>query len=333
MAYQGRFVSFRYYCTMRMLALVIGLIISACGHTQEVVRTFVLGDTSIDLVVHRSEKPGPLYFNMHDDENTSVDATKEILKKYGGTLYELVHSGNRNIEFYVDSVRYEIDPNRIYTDAGIWRELRRVAIQDSFLMVKAIYSQDSLRLETLRDSLYAEGDSALYKSLQVALLTTGFEFENAQLSIRVPMPPLKFVERDTSVFEMVQGFAKSLLEIMNIDKQDLVVAVHNNTNNRYCLESYLVDSIYQDEAQATYRGFHPDVDEFYFVTERRIYEALQPNHYHIILQDNHRVTDDGSLSVYCALHGIHYVNVEAEHKHEQVQREMIEVMLERLGRR
>lgn len=315
-----------------MFALVFGLVISACGHTQEVVRTFVIGNTSIDLIVHRSENPGPLYFNMHDDENTSVDATTEILQKYGGTLFELIHSGNRNIEFYFDSVRYEIDPNRIYTDAGIWRELRRVAIQDSFLLIKSIYMQDSLRLETMRDSLYAQGDSLFYKSLQTALLTTGFEFVDGLLRIRLPIPPLKFVARDTSVFEMVRTFAQSLLNEMDIDNQDLVVAVHNNTNNRYCLESYLVDSIYQDDALATYRGFHPDMDEFYFVTERWIYEALQPNHFHIVLQDNHRVTDDGSLSVYCALHDIHYINVEAQHKHEKAQREMIEILLDRLGK-
>ncbi|HLF63770.1 MAG TPA: hypothetical protein VI603_08455 [Saprospiraceae bacterium] len=319
---------------MRFLTIIAAVLFCACGHTQEVVRTFILGDTIVQLVVHRSEKPGPLYYNMHDDENTSVDAAMDIIEDKGGTLFELVHSGNRYIGFSVDSVRYEIDPNRIYTDAGIWRELRRIMVQDSFLMVQEMYTQDTLRLGQVRDSLFSAGDSLLYYALRNQ--DSGSEVyvivQDGMLSTRLPLPPLFFDAVDTVVFQMVRAFADSLLSAMQIGSQDLIIALHNNTNNGYCLGSYLVDNIYQDEARATYRGLHPDPDDFYFVTERRIYEQLQPNQYHIILQDNERMTDDGSLSVYCGQRGIHYVNVEAQHKHEKEQKEMLTLLLERLGK-
>jgi hypothetical protein len=155
--------------------------------------------------------------------------------------------------------------------------------------------------------------------------------ENGMLRLRLPLPPLYFNARDTFVFDLVRAFADTLLAIMQIDKQDLVIALHNNSNNGFSLSSYLVDNIYEGEAHATYRGMHPDPDEFYFVTERRLFEALQPNPYHIVLQDNYGMTDDGSLSVYCGRRGIHYVNVEAQHKHEKEQKEMLEILVDKLG--
>jgi hypothetical protein len=232
----------------------------------------------------------------------------------------------------VDSSRYEIDPNRIYTEAGVWRELRRVALRDSVLTLLSLRAQDSLSLVQIRDSLYMAGDSVLYSELHEMLRTNPVIIQGGKLSIRVPLPPVTFDKTDTMVFNMVRAFATDLLSVMALDSQTLVIALHNNTNNGYSLESYLTDNIYEAEASATYRGLHPDTDDFYFVTERWIFEALQPNHYHIILQDNQNMTDDGSLSVYCGQHGIHYVNVEAQHKHEKEQVEMLQVLLERLKR-
>ncbi len=319
---------------MRFLTILVSVFCFSCGHSQEAVRIFTLGDTVVNLVVHRSDKPGLLYYNMHDDESTSADAAKEIIEEEGGVLYELVHSGYRYIGFSVDSVRYEIDPNRIYTEAGIWRELRRLMVRDSFLLLQTMHVQDSMHLLMLRDSLFNVGDSLLYYALsnQDAGSEAYVTVQNGMLSLRTLLPPLRYCDRDTAVFHLVQAFADTLLAIMQIDLQELVIALHNNTHNGYGLGSYHIDNIYQDEALATYRGLHPDYDDFYFVTERRIFEALQPNYYHIVLQDNHRMTDDGSLSVYCGLRGIHYVNVEAQHKHEKEQKEMLKILLERLSR-
>jgi hypothetical protein len=298
---------------------------------QDTLRILTLADTVVHVVVHQSEKPGPLYYNMHDDEHTSVDAAKEIVEQTGGTLFELSHSGARYIGFSVDSAHYQIDPNRIYTDAGIWRELRRNALLDSLTNIQQLHVQDSLRLESMRDSLFSAGDSLLYEAMRLLTARIPVIIESGRLQIRTPAPPLHLTGRDTLVFGIVKVFADTMLMLMRIDTQRLVIALHNNTNNGYSLGSYLVDNIYEREAQATYRGMHPDPDDFYFVTERRIYERLQPNPYHIILQDNLRMTDDGSLSVYCGQRGVHYVNVEAQHKHEKEQKEMLSILLERLG--
>ena len=49
-----------------------------------------------------------------------------------------------------------------------------------------------------------------------------------------------------------------------------------------------------------------------------------------MLQNNHRVRDDGSLSVYAARHNIGYINVEARHGHAAEQREMLQTLLDYL---
>jgi hypothetical protein len=72
---------------------------------------------------------------------------------------------------------------------------------------------------------------------------------------------------------------------------------------------------YADEAQAVYKGCVRDKDDFYFVTDYQILDKLCIGQYHVVMQDNAMMTDDGSLSVYCGRLGIPYVNVEAQHGH------------------
>jgi hypothetical protein len=88
--------------------------------TEEVVQ---LGTEPVRIRTHEREK-GLTFFSMHDDENASVEAGVAMVRKHGGRLIEVVHRGRRNIVFKLDGVRYEFDPNRIFTDAGIEATLR-----------------------------------------------------------------------------------------------------------------------------------------------------------------------------------------------------------------
>lgn len=88
--------------------------------TEEVIR---LGDERVRIRTHERGK-GLTFFSMHDDENASVEAGIAIVRKHGGRLIEVVHRGRRNIVFRLGGIRYEFDPNRIFTDAGIEATLR-----------------------------------------------------------------------------------------------------------------------------------------------------------------------------------------------------------------
>lgn len=124
---------------MRKYILIYFLVVASTSFGQEKLASLDLAGTNVDLIVHRSERPGYLFYNMHDNENTGVEAAIKVIKKQGGILFELAHSGGRYIEFDYDTLHFKIDPNRIYTDTGVWRELDRSAIRDTvvFKMVRA----------------------------------------------------------------------------------------------------------------------------------------------------------------------------------------------------
>ena len=64
-----------------------------------------------------------LFFNMHDDENTAVEAALDVIARKGGRLVELIHSGRRLIHFGLDQTNFIFDPNRMFTDAGARKSL------------------------------------------------------------------------------------------------------------------------------------------------------------------------------------------------------------------
>ncbi len=105
---------------------LIALIIYSCspllGVKDKRVRFFKydykLGNKNIRIFKYDFEGGEIVWFNMHDDENTSVRAAKKTLRKGDGILAELKHAGGRNIRFRFQGETYAFDPNRIYTPAG-----------------------------------------------------------------------------------------------------------------------------------------------------------------------------------------------------------------------
>ena len=59
----------------------------------------------------KTNRPGPLWAVMHDDEDMSFDNAVEALKTYGGTLVTVDTGGKRNMD--------GIDPNRNFSADGI----------------------------------------------------------------------------------------------------------------------------------------------------------------------------------------------------------------------
>ena len=220
-------------------------------------RQIRLGDSEIGVAT--TEKPGDrfLYVNLHDDENTSVQAVQDVLKHSGGRLVELRHTGQRLVAFRLKGSDYRVDPNRIFTPAG-------------------------LRATLERHSQYAD-DAAL----------------------------------------AVRRFAEGLLTVYRIDAAEAVIALHNNTPGMYSALSYADGGPYARDAEDVFIRGGSDPDDFFFVTERLVFDALKRRGYNVVLQDNRRVTDDGSLSVYCGKANVRYVNVEADNGHLKEQTQMI----------
>jgi hypothetical protein len=108
----------------------LGFILSlvSCVPGYEITTTHIplpLGDSTVNLVLHEVATPGLTYLNLHDDENTSVRAALDGIKRHGGSVFELQHTGTRNITFKLDGIKYEFDPNRMFSDNGAAASLER----------------------------------------------------------------------------------------------------------------------------------------------------------------------------------------------------------------
>ena len=110
--------------------LVLVFLLTGCSHKpmQPVtsnVHTLMVGQTTLMVPQHRAPGSDLTYFNMHDDENTSVEAAQMLIARHGGQVVELQHSGGRYLNFMVGADTFRVDPNRIFTDLGIETTLAR----------------------------------------------------------------------------------------------------------------------------------------------------------------------------------------------------------------
>ena len=131
-------------------------------------------------------------------------------------------------------------------------------------------------------------------------------------------------EADSMVAAVANVFLRNY-----IDSQRLVVAVHNNTDGGgLTIDSFRKGGPYARDAKKVHCNKAMDEDDFFLTTSLRIYNFIKSKGYSIVLQDNARVTDDGSLSVYAASKNISYLNIEAQHGHLEQQLQMMDVVQE-----
>lgn len=113
-------------------AVVFAVLLSSCAEkSYEIAERRVpvaIGDDVVEVVIHQSENPGLTYVNLHDDENTAVEAALAILREHGGRLIELQHTGERNVAFSLRDTSYAFDPNRMFTAVGVDTTLSRQSI-------------------------------------------------------------------------------------------------------------------------------------------------------------------------------------------------------------
>lgn len=253
----------RFLELMRKKAFQLGILASCffgCGEpTDAQLKRFEyqLGNNAVVTVLHEVAGSNLLFFNMHDDENTAVEAGLRVIELRGGRLLELQHSGNRLVSFEIASTTYKFDPNRIFTPLGIKKTLDR-------------YSQAA-----------------------------------------------------PSAVQAVQSFSNSLIEDSRLGETELIVTLHNNGEGEYSAESYLPEGEYAIDAEAVHIQAGLDPDDFFFVTQDRLFQLFKSAGYNVVLQNNATVTDDGSLSVWAGRERIPYINVEAQHGHLAEQVEMV----------
>lgn len=121
---------------------------------------------------------------------------------------------------------------------------------------------------------------------------------------------------------IVQKFGEFIVNKLLKDTK-IVVTLHNNSEDNYSIRNYENGEMYENDASEVFVNPKMDSDDFLYVTEENFFNLYKEKGYNVLLQNNETVTDDGSLSVYCGMNGIEYINVEAQHGHLSENIEMI----------
>jgi hypothetical protein len=88
---------------------------------------YKLADNIVPIKIQQYGNRNDIVFiNLHDDEATSVEATKKILEEQGGLLIEVENNTQRNIRFRLGNYNYRVDPNRIFSKEGIAKSLKEL---------------------------------------------------------------------------------------------------------------------------------------------------------------------------------------------------------------
>jgi hypothetical protein len=124
-----------------------------------------------------------------------------------------------------------------------------------------------------------------------------------------------------SAFEIALSFRDSILQLLRPKKT--IVSMHNNTDGAFSLLTYR-----SNNAGMVHQNRAHDVDDFIITNDSLLFEKAKVRGLNIVLEYSNRLKDDGSLSLYCSRNGIPYVNIEAEHGHENEQAAMLLAVIE-----
>ena len=98
--------------------------------------------------------------------------------------------------------------------------------------------------------------------------------------------------------EEIERFASRILELIP-ESNKCIIALHNNTEGAYSIDSYIEGGDRHNDAKAAKKFDDQDPDDIAFTTDEQIYQRMVEEGYNSIWQDNQGVKKDGSLSVYC----------------------------------
>jgi hypothetical protein len=86
---------------------------------------YKLGDRTMPIrVLQYGDVKNIICINLHDNENTSVEAARSVLELKGGTLIKIENNDQRVVRFKWRGIYYSFDPNRIFSRVGIEQTLK-----------------------------------------------------------------------------------------------------------------------------------------------------------------------------------------------------------------
>ena len=77
----------------------------------------------LKIVKYSYGKPNVNFLVIHDNEDTGVKAAFEYIRFSGGSVYDSQYGDVRNYNFSYQGRKYQIDPNKLYSEYGVMEGL------------------------------------------------------------------------------------------------------------------------------------------------------------------------------------------------------------------
>ncbi len=203
-----------------------------------------------------------VFVHLHGSEQTSLKAAQKVLPYTGGHLIKIENRTERNLPVILNNNKWQIDPNRIFSDTGIIMNLKE----------------------------------------------------------------LNKHKASPGVVNKINQFGEQVASLLP-ENSNCIIALHNNTDKHFSIKDYLPGGKRVRDAKKVFFNEEEDPDDIVLTTDSLIYEHMANACYNTILQDAVNVKKDGSLSVYAALRGKRYVNIETEHGREAQYVKMLEHLM------
>ena len=129
------------------MLVVSVLLIGGCArrHITEISQDHRLGNSLVETVLFRAAGSDLILLNLHENERTSVAAGLNLIRRRGGEVLMLRHSGERMVSLVLDNQSFQFDPNRIFTDEGARKTLSASSpAPDGPVQVVRSFAQDIL---------------------------------------------------------------------------------------------------------------------------------------------------------------------------------------------
>lgn len=119
---------------------------------------------------------------------------------------------------------------------------------------------------------------------------------------------------DSLAVQKARDLARLALKVYNPDTSGYIITLHNNSDGKFSIESYLEGNYLHGTADSVYINPAMDPDDLVLVTDPAFFNFLKQQNVNVVLQSPTGPAD-GSLSVYAQVNKIPYFNIEVQHGH------------------
>lgn len=239
-------------------------------------------------------------------------------------LYVLPACSQNKVAGNTERFPFQLGNRTVYINRTVYDSTPHVVLQ--------LHGNESTALEAALQTMDIRGGMLLridhkQRNMSFQLQGKRYTFDpNRMFSRRGIQANLKtFGNYSTAAVNAIDAFARFFLS--KIPDSSLIVALHNNSDKQFSALSYRNDPEYKGVAAELYINEVLDPDNFYFLTDQKLFDELRHLGYNVVLQNNRNAPDDGSMSIWCGRRNRRYVNIEAQMGEVATQQTMLEELL------